>query len=120
MGISKPFMGIVTYAMSSRLLEAYCWVTNVFIIYWVVGNMFFPDDNLNIFNVYWVVGWMNDNVNSLNVLTYSMFNGFCQVDENINLFDVFWVVGNVLLAGFPPQFCDIKNLAQFSPKNRKK
>jgi hypothetical protein len=36
---------------------------------------FFLDDNLKIFNVYWVVGWMDDNVNSLNVQTYSMSNG---------------------------------------------
>lgn len=49
-------LGIVTYSMSSRLLEAYCWVTNVFISYWVVG-------------------WMDDNINSLNVQTYSMSNG---------------------------------------------
>ncbi len=32
---------IVTYSMSSGLLEAYCWVTNVFISYWVVGNILF-------------------------------------------------------------------------------
>jgi hypothetical protein len=62
---------------------------------------------------------MDDNVNSLNVLTFSMSNGFCQVDENIILLNVFWVVGNVLLAGFPPQICDIKNLAQISQKIEK-
>jgi hypothetical protein len=44
----------------------------------------------------------------------------CQVDENINLLNVFWVVGNVLLTGFPLQFCDIKNLAQISQKIEKK
>jgi hypothetical protein len=44
----------------------------------------------------------------------------CQVDENINLLNVFWVVGNVLLAGFSPQFYDVKNLAQISQKIEKK
>jgi hypothetical protein len=43
----------------------------------------------------------------------------CQVDENINLLNVLWVVGNVLLAGFPPQFCDVKNMAQISQKIEK-
>jgi hypothetical protein len=41
MGIWKPFMGIVTYSMFSGLLEAYCWMTNVCIIYWVVVNILF-------------------------------------------------------------------------------